>query len=457
MGTIKVDFMQNKLLTTVLVFLVCLFLAIAGLLLAETIPPDLFNQRAWSALEAFDQSYQRVPLLFGRNNSVMDYYGDALMYQTTMNAPGKSILENALVSPVYVPSHQFDDLGNHLMVQGLRERLDGAEPNTPHAHYWDGFKLPLRILGSLFDYTAILFINAMLLLAFVVYCSVLLWRFLDWRTSIAFLLSCLLMNLVAVTWCLELSGVIFIFLLGMIAVLLTAKDGRLVKYGYSLFLLLGILTAFFDLFTAPLLSLGFPLIVAVCCLLKSNYKIDTRRILLLGIEWCGFWLLGYMGFWLIKILVTAVFFLPALPDFFVTKIRDYSTPTYSWFMSITSGLLFNLGTMVGAEHSTITYFTGSLIYSGLLYRALAGLMLLILPVLLSVWIIKKNDIDFRAAWLLPLIALLPLLRLLLSVTHATEHSFMTFREWGIAYFAVFSFFAVIYQSKLSRSKLIDTD
>ena len=104
-------------------------------------------------------------------------------------------------------------------------------------------------------------------------------------------------------WCplsLQYSGMTYVALLAMLAVILLGKTGTTRRGDLELFLVLGAMTAFVDLLTTPLLTLGWPLGIALALRLKTAPSSGARQDLVFAGRAVGAWFLGYVGAWASK-------------------------------------------------------------------------------------------------------------------------------------------------------------
>ena len=108
------------------------------------------------------------------------------------------------------------------------------------------------------------------------------------QATIPFALMMLLIAPTTVGQCFEYTFVCHIMLISSIAYLWNPKGFFLDERVYYLFLFSGILLAYFDLLTAPTITLTFPLAL-VCLKEKRSWK----SLVLCAV----FWLIGYSGMW----------------------------------------------------------------------------------------------------------------------------------------------------------------
>jgi len=426
----------------VLIFFGALAIGIGALLVVQAIPSTNLQKNAATALAVFEKAgIQRPSLAKNLNAMRVDYYGDAHMYQLSFGVPGATAWTNALYPHSYFEPDHPDALNNVQEVAGLKARLQGTPADADNGRYWNGFIIPMKIFGSVFSYSGLRIFNIVLLAALFIVAVILLGRMLGWSYAICFFLSLIIMWVWVVPFCLEYLSVFYIMGAGVVAILWLAKKGKLIKWGPETFLILGILTAYFDLFTAPLVTLGFPLVVAVLCLLRSQHRSDfgyvAKRVLL----WTGVWLAGFAGFWAVKIVMTqALFGQGVLADagsrFGVyTGVEGNMSLLYTIF-----GLAFpaNLGNIFGTKGQDVRP-----VITSAWINTIPSALLLCAPPAVAALLARLRKKRLGAAWTLPLIALFPFLRMMVTAVHTGWNSFFTFRELGVAFFACFVFCAYL--------------
>ncbi|MBD5518594.1 MAG: hypothetical protein HDR07_08940 [Lachnospiraceae bacterium] len=173
-----------------------------------------------------------------------------------------------------------------------------------YGRYWHGYQIILRPLLCFFTYSDIRQINMILQLVLVFLLICILAGSKDRIFIIPFGGMYLFMCPISLFSSLQFSPCFYIMMLTLI-VLFACKDVLNDKRTNYLFLVAGILTAYFDLLTYPLITLGIPLLAY----LGLDYKwiSDDRRkgwkqVFLLTASWC----LGYGGMWSAKWVVTTI-------------------------------------------------------------------------------------------------------------------------------------------------------
>ena len=434
----------------------------AGLLVSATIVAVLslcvvqgmvgsagFVRETRKASELFMQVWeeaqtQRPALIKELNATRIDYYSEAHMYQLSLGNPHATFFRNALAPQAFFDPGRVDSNGFNNQITGLAARLDGATPLADNARYWNGFMIPLRTLGSIISYQGLLILNAVILISLIGWCSVVLYRLFDKKIAIVFVSTLFMMW----TW-VNFFGInyisnYFVMLTGVLATGWLVHKNRLLDWGAECFLIIGIATAFFDLLIAPLMTLGFPLIVAVLYLLNSNIAPNANRIWRYAFAWTVAWLGGYVMFWGFKLILAPIIFDSFIGTDAAGRIVEYSLGLggiSGYVREIAVAFASNIATMFGWSGYTAHAALGS---AGLF--AAIGTILMIAPVAWVLWQAHKTShASLAAPSALLGIALLPVLRLMIVPYHSAENAFFTFREFGVTVFALSVFCMYVYE------------
>lgn len=188
----------------------------------------------------------------------------------------------------------------------LETALDAKEQNVWKAamdmngydYYWHGYVSVLRPLLMLFDYGEIRVLNGMLQLLLVVLLFVQIYRRKGMHYGILVLTSYFLLMPLAMPFSLQYSWVFYIAVGG--ALWLAAREPKGIwdsQSLYLIFMILGMLTSFFDLLTYPLYTWGFPLFwLLVLTKADKEPLAYVKKVVCTGL----WWILGYAGLWVLK-------------------------------------------------------------------------------------------------------------------------------------------------------------
>lgn len=298
-------------------------------------------------------------------------------------------------------------------VHGLKEyhytKEDVDISCDSYERYWHGYEIVLTPLLMFLDYPDLIIINIVCqgMLLFLVFkeCK-------ESNLQISFIVLWMFTMQPVIMMCLDYSICFYIY---MIAALLISKYSYIRKQYDMLFLIIGILTVYFDFLTWPIITLGVPLVVLLQ-MEKDNYY---RKLLISSIMWG----IGYCGMWLSKwIGGTLILSDNILEDAFINLEYRSSSNLEGISFSILDVLKKNVDVLINPAY--------------LIFFALGIGMLIIL------FISKKNQskpISIQSN-VLPIlgVALYPILWICITKNHAYEHYWMTWRNMGVSVFALVS-------------------
>lgn len=187
--------------------------------------------------------------------------------------------------------------GPLLPYEVLRAGVDGQEMQIRHyARYWHGNTFLTRYLLVFYDYMDIRLLLYIVSTLLMVWCGASLWRRQGWQTALAVMFGLAVCYAFVMQFSMQFAPVLIIALAGMIAV---SRGCNAMMTAF----VVGSLTCFFDLLTAPMLTLGALLVVQAA--MSTEEKVwrgwwNTCRAALL-------WALGYGGTWVTKWVIATVF------------------------------------------------------------------------------------------------------------------------------------------------------
>lgn len=209
----------------------------------------------------------------------------------------------------------LDDTTDRIILEdcfndGEQAAIVRATDMNNYGRYWHGYVAILRPIFYFIDYWDLLLINGfgqlfvMGCVGYAVYKVTQKKRYL-----LAFFCSCAFLTPMATAVSLQYSPVFYISMLGSLFCLCRAEWILEKKRRYYLFLILGILTCYFDFLTYPLLSFAFPF----CWLMvAADAKLDCRSRWKLLFGGGISYVIGWGGFFAVKWLVQAVILGPEI-------------------------------------------------------------------------------------------------------------------------------------------------
>lgn len=203
---------------------------------------------------------------------------------------------------------------------------DNIEDSYEYARYWHGYLGILRPLLALFNYSGIRIILFIATLICIITLIVLLCKKVNIKSGIIYGIGLLAINIFIVS---RSINEILIFLLAFISsiILLLKKD---VKKNIGIFFfIIGSISNFIDLLTAPLVTLGLTAITYFLIIQKKEENASVKQyildILKIGISWT----LGYGATWLAKWVITEIIYnRPIISQAIEQALFRSDVPTY---------------------------------------------------------------------------------------------------------------------------------
>ena len=293
-----------------------------------------------------------------------------------------------------------------------------------YARYWHGYMLPLRILLSVFDLANLqmLLYFAQAALFFLVLAGMKK-RELSGLIP-GFFLSYFLLMPAASGVCLQFAPVTLITLLACLFILhADACISRAVTLP-GFFALTGLLTNYFDLLTAPLLTLLFPLILLLCLRIRGGETLP--QLVRLSIFCCAAWGMGYGCMWALKWLLNCLVYGWGHLENIVRQavLRTSAEASRSRF----DALRLNLDVILAKK--------------AYLVLLLAGFMMTLLPAARAVIARRSITPDVRAL-VLVIPALVPAAWYIVMANHSIDHTYFTYRSAAAIVLAGFALIAML--------------
>lgn len=168
-----------------------------------------------------------------------------------------------------------------------------------YSRYWHGYIVILNILLVFFNFTQIKILMTILLLFTFLILAYLIYK-QNTISSIVFVMSFIAMNIL--TWGATFQGILVLIIAMLFSIFIVLKkvsDKKLNK----LFFCIGILTAYFDFFTTPLITLLLPLVILN---IFEDSKCSTKYMISKLIKNAMAWGMGYGLFWCSKWIITDI-------------------------------------------------------------------------------------------------------------------------------------------------------
>lgn len=375
-------------------YLIVFAVLIAGYLLfgagAWLMPDSAVQRHVRETLEKGDlDSDQPRAVLPGLMQTRMDNFTDAII----LNQAYVMRIEGFRTGVLSVPRWGEVPL---LPYEALRAGVNGEDTYIRHyARYWHGNTFLARYLLVFYNYVDIRLLLYIVSTLLMLWCGVSLWRRQGWQTAVAVMFGLAVCYAFVMQFSMQFAPVLIIALAGMIAL------SRGCNPAMTAFVI-GSLTCYFDLLTAPMLTLGALLVVQAA--MSGEEKVwrgwwSSLRSALL-------WAAGYVGTWAAKWVIATVFTAENV---------------------IADGIKNTLGRASGLEDFT-RWDALTTNIELLPWKYIAP----VLAVLLVLALVRFNAKGWRKAVQILPIALLPWVWYLFAANHSYWHSWFTFRAQAVS-------------------------
>lgn len=311
-------------------YLIIFFILIGSYLtlmtLSSIIPSSFLQENVKKSSETLFKDDEKKTYDLGYKNEIIFTFTDALMintaYSIDSNSPIRSFIlarKNYIPSQTKIeyidsqynlgasPNYKNAKTGDIYQTKELYGLMHGEniEESFEYARYWHGYLVILRPLLIFFSYTSIRIILFILTLILMITMLVLIAKKIDMTTAAIYALALLCINIFVVS---QSMNEILVFIVAFISTIILLIKKNKIKDYFVFFFVIGSITNFIDLLTAPIVTLG---IVGTTYFLllqkeKKNRTIKEmiKQILMINIAWA----LGYALTWSAKWIITQVFF-----------------------------------------------------------------------------------------------------------------------------------------------------
>lgn len=241
----------------------CLFivvLTICTLLLfaSQYLPQEPIDRHVSESVDRLEFEGPYAYILDGRKSAMLDNYTDAIILTVCRSSHSGNPM-SFLTNPMFDGA---DPIGS--LAKFCRE---GAEPDGHYVRYWLGFRIFLRPLLELFSLRGIRFftLGALFCLSLLAMLSV--YKNVSFPAALAFGLSILLIRPYVMSRCMQFACCPLIAVSAMLFIpWVVRKQQRCLPF----FMVVGMVTMFFDFYTVPVLTFGMPMIYMLSVLANDR-------------------------------------------------------------------------------------------------------------------------------------------------------------------------------------------
>lgn len=294
--------------------------------------------------------------------------------------------------------YQTEELSN--LVKGVDQE------SIEYARYWHGYLVFLRPLLLLFDFNTMQVISAVIFGLFTVMLGYLIYRKINIFVAIALIVS--LFTADVFTAGVSLNAITPFYIAVIASIILLLKFDK-IKDKFIIFFIIGSITAYLDLLTTPLVTLGIPMTLYFL-LMQKQKEMSIKEIIIEFIKIVLAWGIAYALTTFVKWVIVDVLYnrevvVNSMQEFFY---RTGNTLEKSKFEMICITLVKNFNLM-GKSTLYIILITIS-----------------ILLVLLTKFQVKEAK--ETKLFIYVIISLMPLVWYAVLLNHSVVHAFFTYRN-----------------------------
>ena len=262
------------------------------LLLVSFIPQSMVQKNASASAQQIAAHKSMIPryINFWDWSYASDLHTDTLIVMGGYNLNNPSAV---LLNPYRSIQQEGGDIS-----QSFIELVDEGKPNdTDYVRYWQGFRVIIRPLLVLLPYFQIRQVGSWVFFVLLMITIAAIAQRKGMAAAVCFALAIVLVNPAIISHSLQYLPCFILAFLAILFLIYTENYSFDRVFVFSIF---GMLTQFFDFYTAPIVVCGLPLLVWIMLDNENNHFLTILKSTLS-------WLYGYASIWLVKLLMVSVF------------------------------------------------------------------------------------------------------------------------------------------------------
>lgn len=383
------------------------------LVLVNMIPTDPMIKNARASVDIFKIEGTHPQVIHGYQATTLDNYTDAWMLRNAFYNGDESSWQKAL--NVYYYGYLNGETND--VCESMIAWLVGKEgyERLAYARYWHGYLIILKPLLFFWDYGDIRGFLKSIELALLIYVCVLLNKRQLTHFIPAFAAAMICIEFQVIGMSLQYAGVFMIAILFSIFILRQYPYSMEKFRGQNIFLIIGMMTSYFDFLTYPLFTLGIPLLFLTIC--EKGENKNSAPLLFTAFKNSVYWAVGYIGMWVQKWLYCTIFtgenlIADGLQAIVNRSSREVNGEQIRYWQTLRANMI----PLCKYPYVLAVLAAAIIIFS----------------------LCKKSDkVTFSKGALITYlyIAILPFCWYAISINHSYIHSFMTYKSLGITVFA----------------------
>lgn len=333
----------------------------------------------------------------------------------------------------YVSPDPFTDklmFEKTLIDSSSKNALQAAMDMNDYARYWHGYQVILRPMMLVATYIRIRYINMFIMLILLGLVFAEIREKLDTKTAVAFMMSMASVYIIIVPMSMQYNSAFVVMLCSMFLILRhynpLSESNKLAE----IFFIIGMLINFFDLLTAPIITLGMPLILVLLMSIKSEGTAAFKRNFSSIIKYSGLWTIGYALTWVSKWLIASVILKRNVVQDAISSILIRTEGTEDYPLNRVEMMKRNVENLLLREDTK---------------KIAVFLAFLLLIVVILFILYGKKFKDVKNIFPVLLVSVFPYIWYNVLANHSQIHYWFTYRDQVITVFAVLVSFLYIIQ------------
>lgn len=369
-------------------------------------------------------SEDKYELLMSRQNSQMDNVTDSLMLLIASYDKNTNPFIDSLNNNFYYNKKDVKDTLTDIYVNKNYENITVSN----YARYWHGYLIFLKPLLCLTDYYSIRYFIMGLEITLLVWLIIALTKRNKAFIAISYTLAFLFMNPVNCMMNLQFATCIIITL--SFSLFLIYFHNK-IKHIPLLFMIVGCITCYFDLYTYPIIVFGIPFALLTLLNNPPTLSIFIKNLIFCCLAFAVSFLLFWSSKWMLSNLITGNNLINEALQQFSKRSSTMSPYTNlqeaNSFAEYITSYMYTIKTLLLISHNPFLFAI--------------SILLIILTICI---LFKSRSLDKKILIELITISMLPFFYVLFTINHTSVHCFFTYRILTLSIFAIYLFcFAIV--------------
>lgn len=347
----------------------------------------------------------RFPCTFGNILWARDNITDGTMYNISVSGYGLNPFEECMINLRTITDNDSIHSATYGLM-ALNKQNDSVERKS-YGRYWHGYQVPLRISSMFITIRGQRIFHSIFIFFLLCISSVMIKKEFGNYVSIIWIVTFVLLGIIAVPLSLQYVACYYIMFLSVIALLRWPS----LMHNLMFFFIIGGFTSYMDFLTIPLITILIPASIIIL----QNYNLLSYKTLFSIIST---WLIGYCSIWSSKWILQSLFF-------------GYNALTNA------------IG--AGGAHFILTFLPDGITHKFFIITCI--FLSLALLTCITIYVLKKNKT--KSIKQLFIIALIPFLWYFVFLGHNTMHIWFTYRSLTTT---VFCSLLIIFSNKIKLYK-----